>query len=77
MILLFQLLSERLIAYNSSLRDDEELSLKKAYAYIAQYYNTKIDYNYLDLLLSIIENYFDIKLKKPTEVGGFLDLLKD
>lgn len=65
-------LSQDLITINNNLKEKEEFISKNALDYIYQKYNTKISYNYLSLLIEIVENYFDVKLKKSTESADLL-----
>lgn len=65
-------LSQDLLIFNNTLKENEEFISKKALDYLNEKHNNKIPYSYLVLLLEIIENYFKVKLKKATKTGDLL-----
>ena len=65
-------LSEDLITLNSSLDENEDLTSKLALDYLNDKYKTKIHFGYLTLLMNIVDEYFQIKLKKPPSSADLL-----
>ena len=68
-------LSQDLIDFNNNLKEKEEFNSKKATDYIYQTHYTRIPYNYLSLIIDIIENYFKVQLKKSTDTADLLGYL--
>ena len=68
-------LSQDLIAFNNDLKEKEEFNSKKATDYIYQTHHTRIPYNYLSLVIDVIEKYFKVKLKKSTDTADLLGYL--
>ena len=68
-------LSQDLIDFSNNLKEKEEFNSKKATDYIYQTHHTRISYNYLSLLIDVIENYFKVNLKKSTDTADLLGYL--
>ena len=68
-------LARNLVDFAENLSDNEELSSKFALKYFEEKYNTKIDLIYLKFLMNILEFYFGVKARKPSESADFLGLL--
>ncbi len=68
-------LSLNLIELNNSLEENELLSSKRAIDYLNGIYGIDVPLPYLELLMDVIENYFDIQLNRETDVGDFLGFI--
>ena len=64
--------AQSIIEFEKTLKQDEVLTSKRIINHFLEAYNTKIDINYLEWLLEIIKNYFDINLNIKSEVFDFL-----
>ncbi|MFX0071686.1 MAG: hypothetical protein ACFFAO_11405, partial [Candidatus Hermodarchaeota archaeon] len=65
-------LSKQIINLNNSLKKNEELTSKKIIDYFLQTKDIKIQSEYLDFLLDIIKNYFDVNLAMSSKTSDFL-----
>jgi len=65
-------LSEEIVNYNNSLKENEELTSKKIMDYFEEVKDTKIQLQYLDFLFEIINNYFEVKLAMSSKTSDFL-----
>ncbi|TFG30633.1 MAG: hypothetical protein EU532_00665 [Promethearchaeota archaeon] len=65
-------LSQEIITFNKSLKENEELTSKKIMDYFEEVINIKVQSYYLDFLFEIINNYFNIKLAMSSKTSNFL-----
>ena len=65
-------LSKEIITLNKRLKENEELTSKKIMDYFEETKNIKIQIQYLDFLMDIISNYFNVKLAMSSRTSDFL-----
>ncbi|MHA1758212.1 MAG: hypothetical protein ACTSVV_15670 [Promethearchaeota archaeon] len=68
-------LSQDIINYIQTNSMKGEISSKEIIKYINDKYNIKIDANYLEFLLGIIDQYFGVEVPKMHDVSDFLGLI--
>lgn len=65
-------LSKEIMALNNNIRKNEELTSKKIIDYFKESKNTAIQVEYLDFILDIVKNYFNIRLAMSSKTSDFL-----
>jgi len=68
-------LSKTIIDIINNLKKKEKLYSKNVIDEIARIHNVKIQLPYLDFLYEIVENYFEVKIPKSSNVSNFLSTL--
>jgi len=68
-------LSKSIIDIVNNLKKKEKLYSKGVIDEIAKNYDVKIQLPYLDFLYDIVENYFDVKVPKSSNISNFLSTL--
>lgn len=68
-------LSETIVESVKNLKKKEKLISKKVIEKIAKVHNIKIQLSYLNFLYEIVENYFDVKIPKSSNISDILSSL--
>ena len=68
-------LAEQLIELNENLKEGEEFTTKLVFEYLLEHYHVKVPFNYILFLIDIIDNYFNVNLKKPSDSADLLYFL--
>ncbi|KON28822.1 hypothetical protein AC481_00185 [miscellaneous Crenarchaeota group archaeon SMTZ-80] len=68
-------LSETIVDIVKNLKKKEKVYSRKIIDKLAEVHNVKVQMPYLDFLYEIVENYFDIKIPKSSNISNFLGTL--
>lgn len=68
-------LSETIVDIIKNLKKKEKVYSRKIIDKLAEVHNVKVQMPYLDFLYEIVENYFDIKIPKSSNISNFLGTL--
>ncbi|MFX1588915.1 MAG: hypothetical protein ACFFC1_12220 [Promethearchaeota archaeon] len=68
-------LSETIVDIVKSLDKKEKVYSRKIIDILSEIHNIKVQMPYLDFLFEIVENYFDVKIPKSSNISNFLGTL--
>ncbi|MFX0059736.1 MAG: hypothetical protein ACFE8J_15675 [Candidatus Heimdallarchaeota archaeon] len=68
-------LSETIVDIIKNLKKNEKVYSRKIIDKLAEVHNVKVQMPYLDFLFEIVENYFEVKIPKSSNISNFLGTL--